>query len=348
MLSLSHAWGVAIPCGGSQGCEVVARSGASKFAGIPVAYFGLGAYLSLAALAILRFLRPALSWVTPASFLITLSGALISAVFVYISIFQIRAVCNWCMASAGIMLLSLIFTALLATSGKAGKFGSIDWGLTGLSAVAAFGYLGIRSVDLYKQRTEEIVTPEYALSKKIEDFVPPGANVMGDPDAKVIVVEFGDLLCPHCRTSYFHFKDIVEKTQGKLQFVFRHFALIGTPGHEISPSAAIIAEYAGEHGKFWPYIEDVFQLEREKVNENSLLGIVSRLGLDPAQAYQRSKSTDDPAFDRFYRDRQEADKLGIISTPTFLIGIRGQAPELETLNTYKSALSAEKYQSLLK
>lgn len=348
MLSLSHAWGVAIPCGGSQGCEVVARSAASKFAGIPVAYFGLGAYLTLAALAILRFARPALAWVTPAAFLITLSGALISFVFVYISLFQIREVCNWCMASAAIMLSSLIFTSLMATSSKPGTVGSIDWGVTGLSAVAAFGYLGIRSVDLYQQRTEQIVTPEYALAKKIEDFVPAGANFLGKPDAKVIVVEFGDLLCPHCRTSYFHFKDLVEKTQGKLQFVFRHFALTGVPGHELSAPAAIISEYAAEQGKFWPYLEGVFQLEREKVNENSLLGIVSRLGLDPAQAYQRSRTTEDPAFERFYRDREEADKLGIISTPTFLMGIRGQAPELETLNTYKTALSDDKYQSLLK
>lgn len=348
VLSLGYLLDVNVPCGGSSGCETVAKHPASKFAGIPVAYFGLLAYLMLAVLAVVRIVRPAFSPAAVAGFLITIGGALISLGLMYVSVYQIHATCRWCQASAGIMMLSLLAHALLNSSREQGTIKPpLDWGIASAAALASLGGIGYQAAELVKQKNVDVPTPSYALEKKVEDFIPEGAQYLGKPDAPVVVVEFGDLLCPHCKASYFYFKDLVRETDGKIQFVFRHFALIGTPGHEHSAMAALVSELAAEKGQFWPYVDAVFSMEKEQINPDVLMGLAVRMKMDPAKVYERINNTSDPSFLRFYGDREEADKLGLTGTPSFLMGLRGQAPELEGLNTYKVALNAEKYKKAL-
>ena len=109
-LTWTHFAGLAPICtGGSHGCETVQSSRYAVVLGVPVALLGLIAYGGLVFSAVL--------WGEAGvylSFLISLVGTLFSAYLTYLEIFVIGALCQWCLASAAIMVGVLICTALAA------------------------------------------------------------------------------------------------------------------------------------------------------------------------------------------------------------------------------------------
>ncbi len=107
-LTLSYLQGTAPVCvGGSSGCETVQTSRYAEILGVPVASLGLLAYAGLLGSALIRDERAALF-----GLLIALVGTLFSAYLTYLEIFVIKAFCQWCVASAALMVASLLLTAL--------------------------------------------------------------------------------------------------------------------------------------------------------------------------------------------------------------------------------------------
>lgn len=91
------------------GCEKVQTSRWATFLGLPVSAWGLGAYVTLLAIAILgiqpRWVRA--RWVALALFGISAVGVAFSAWLTYLEAFVIHAWCQWCVISA--ILITLIF-----------------------------------------------------------------------------------------------------------------------------------------------------------------------------------------------------------------------------------------------
>ena len=92
--------------GGSGGCETVQSSSYATILGVPVAVVGLVGYSGLLVSASLRgevgiYL----------GFLVALVGALFSAYLTYLELFVIHAICEWCVASAAVMVAALICTS---------------------------------------------------------------------------------------------------------------------------------------------------------------------------------------------------------------------------------------------
>ncbi|CAB4347002.1 unannotated protein [freshwater metagenome] len=114
-LTYVHYAGIEPACS-TGGCEVVQTSEWSDIYGMPVALLGLIGYLSiLGSLLVLRgdaqlFVSAALSLV----------GFLYSGYLTYQELFTIRAICQWCVASAVLMTLLAIVTLwrLLASGGS--------------------------------------------------------------------------------------------------------------------------------------------------------------------------------------------------------------------------------------
>ena len=99
---------------GGHGCETVAKSHYSHIAGINVAVFGIVGYVLLLAAALLPGDVARIGGLA-----ISLIGFGFSAYLTYLELFVIDAICQWCVASA--VLMTLLFVA---------------------SAVRAFGYVG--------------------------------------------------------------------------------------------------------------------------------------------------------------------------------------------------------------
>jgi uncharacterized membrane protein len=94
---------------GGGGCETVANSRYSHLAGINVAVFGILGYIVLFSAAVVpgdtgRF----------GGFLAALIGFGFSAYLTYLELFVIDAICQWCLASAVVMALSLAVAAARA------------------------------------------------------------------------------------------------------------------------------------------------------------------------------------------------------------------------------------------
>ncbi len=104
-LSWTRLTGGTPVCVGFGGCDFVNASRFSELLGVPVAVWGLGAYLVLAALGIAGLLpgfREAV-WVRAAAFGLALSGWLFSMYLTGIEAFVLQAWCVWCVSSAVII-----------------------------------------------------------------------------------------------------------------------------------------------------------------------------------------------------------------------------------------------------
>jgi uncharacterized membrane protein len=107
-LTWTHFVGLAPVCtGNGHGCETVQSSSYAQVLGVPVALLGLIAYSGLIfSVAVWREIGIYLG------LLISLVGTLFSAYLTYLEIFVIGALCQWCLASAAIMVAALVCTAL--------------------------------------------------------------------------------------------------------------------------------------------------------------------------------------------------------------------------------------------
>ncbi len=78
--------------------------------------------------------------------------------------------------------------------------------------------------------------------------------VLGNPNAPVTIIEFGDFQCPYCKKFHDDTFPMLKKTYidtGKAKFVYRDFPLENI--HPNARPAAEAAECADDQGKFWEY-----------------------------------------------------------------------------------------------
>lgn len=105
-------------------------------------------------------------------------------------------------------------------------------------------------------------SPTPAPEDQVGSFRPIDASrdhVRGDKDAKVSVIEYSDLECPFCKTFHNTMRETMDKYNGKVQWVYRHFPLAQL--HSKAPKEAEAAECAaslGGNDSFWKYIDRVF------------------------------------------------------------------------------------------
>jgi protein-disulfide isomerase len=93
--------------------------------------------------------------------------------------------------------------------------------------------------------------------------LPQNGLVLGDPKAKVSVIEFGDLQCPVCKEFSFQVApDIISRSsaRGDANYEFRPWDIIGPQ----SPIASRAAYAAGEQGRGWSFVELFYRNQGEE------------------------------------------------------------------------------------
>lgn len=148
-------------------------------------------------------------------------------------------------------------------------------------------------------------------------------RVLGNPGAKVVIIEYADFQCPFCGKFYKEVeKKIVESyiKTGNVAFVYRDFAFLG----EESMRSAEASKCANEQGKFWEYHDYLFMNQN---GENQ--GAFSDINL---KSFAKILKLDSVAFDKCfdsgkYKQEIEASAaegraIGVTGTPaTFVNGI---------------------------
>lgn len=111
-LTYTHWAHASVACGGLGSCNEVNNSKYAEVAGIPVAFLGALSYLALigSALAWLWWRPSGLAWPVMFFWGLSLVGTLYSAYLTYVELFVLEAVCIYCVASAGVILASLLIS----------------------------------------------------------------------------------------------------------------------------------------------------------------------------------------------------------------------------------------------
>lgn len=143
---------------------------------------------------------------------------------------------------------------------------------------------------------------------------------LGDENAPVVVVEYGDFQCPACQRFFAgpvrQLKDEYVQS-GKVRFVFRQFAFLG----EESQWAAEASECANEQGRFWDYYDKLYQAQNgENVgifNQDNLKRFAIDLGLDTAEFNQCLDSG--RYAEKVQQETLEGQRAGVRGTPTVFV-----------------------------
>jgi protein-disulfide isomerase len=145
---------------------------------------------------------------------------------------------------------------------------------------------------------------------------------LGDPAAKVKVVEYASLSCPHCmRFNNEVFPAFKAKyiDTGKVQYTFREFI---TPPAEVAAAGALLARCAGKD-KYFAVIDEIYRGLPGMIQTNDFRGGLLRVAQSAGmtQAQFDSCVSDQEAL-KALNDRVEGfvKKEKIDSTPTFVVG----------------------------
>jgi protein-disulfide isomerase len=154
-------------------------------------------------------------------------------------------------------------------------------------------------------------------------------QIIGFKDARVTIVEFMDYSCPFCKTINPVLKNLVSGNKNKLRLIVRNFPLKDNPGHENSYSAALATEAAAKFNKF----EDMHNalLEADKLDRDSILAIVERLGINKDEFIKVWDSAETKS--KVDQDLADASNLQLKGTPA--IFLNGKLIDLQNkdLNT---------------
>ena len=138
------------------------------------------------------------------------------------------------------------------------------------------------------------------------------APSMGSKEAAITITEFSDFQCPYCREAQSAIKQILTNYGNNVRLIFRHLPL---DIHAEAFASAQAAFCAGEQGFFWQYHDALFA--SEVLSPEARNRMASDLGLSTRRFSACLISEASRAA--VQKDLQEARRLGINSTPTFVI-----------------------------
>ena len=97
---------------------------------------------------------------------------------------------------------------------------------------------------------------------------------LGDGNAPLVIIEFGDYQCPFCGRFFSQTEPQIRENYvktGKAKFVYKDLVIIDgfVAGGQESTNSAMAANCAGEQGKFWEYHDLLFETEIKDGEENN-------------------------------------------------------------------------------
>ena len=140
------------------------------------------------------------------------------------------------------------------------------------------------------------------------------AVVLGDVNAPVTLIEFGDYQCTFCTKFFFETKPSIEKNyveSGKLKMIFVDNAINGRE----SVNAAEASWCANDQGRYWDYHNKLYQ-ERKGYS-------VGAFKKDKLVQYAGDLGLNQEEFEGCYEARKYKDKVAASTRSAPLFGARG-------------------------
>lgn len=176
------------------------------------------------------------------------------------------------------------------------------------------------------------------LSSQVSNIKPVSADdiTIGNPKAKVTLVEYSDYECPDCRNLHPVINQTLKDYEGKILFVYRFFPLTGVHKNALLSSQAAYA--AKNQGRFEEMHNMLFEKQSDWAGKNNAEEIFTsyakELGLDIKKFEQDLRSEE--TFKYVKTKENEAIQAKINHTPTLFVN----GKELITLRGYQDLKTA--------
>lgn len=327
-IGINHLYGVSPPCGAAQGgCDEISKPKNSMFLGVPIAFYGAGAYLLLALMSFARgVLGPERSpRLGMAMWLVSAVGAAISIGLIIWGMRILNATCVWCIASASAMTLAFLVQTYGMLQSDHSSWKPLNYAAyVALFALAVGASVGFGKVSVAKFMAENtgVVPPgEEGNAEVLKQILGDQKRVYGNPDAPITIVEFSDLFCPTCASMHPWLKKQLDgPLKGGVRLVFRHFPIRQLHPHALDAAAA--AEYIGENhpDKFWAFLDTMFFLhDEESADTIDRAAQVAGVPLEGLTEALNERTKLKPYLERVAQDMSDGLALAVQSTPHFFI-----------------------------
>ena len=308
-------------------CSEVANGPFSEILGVPIAYLGILTYVICMVLTI-NGLTPDKSrfhkHISGYMFFISLWCLLYSVFLAFVSFLVLDVFCLFCMVwwilNASLFVCSFLWSKNMTEGRWKPVFEDIKLLVRMRAAWAVATVLLIFLIGTsYGLSKIEVKTKVKVLS---EDFDLSENPVTGDPSAPVQIIEVSDPKCPWCSRAHNVIKEAGKTYGDKFYVVFVFYPLDRECNERLSyslhPQACIgslAARCAQNQGKFWEYLDLLFERQRENWDNKMLSEYARELGMD---ADLFSQCITDPETDAFIqRDIKDSQKNEVHATPTF-------------------------------
>jgi protein-disulfide isomerase len=143
---------------------------------------------------------------------------------------------------------------------------------------------------------------------------------LGDPNAKVHIVEFLDPACETCAQFYPLVKKLVADHPGQIRVSLRHVAF-----HEGSEYVVRVLEASRKQDKYWPTLEAVLVSQamwapNHTAQPDLVLQAIADVGLNMAQLMTDMDAPD--VAQRVEQDRNDAIAMKVTATPEYFVNGR--------------------------
>ncbi len=155
-------------------------------------------------------------------------------------------------------------------------------------------------------------------------------HVYGNKNAEISLIEYSDFECPFCKLFNKTPKQIVDASNGKVNWVYRHFPLDKHINAQKEAEASECANELGGNDKFWKFEEKIF--ERTTSNGTGfaladLVPLAKELGLD--QNKFKTCLDSGKYAKHVQQDMADGDAAGVTGTPgNILVNHKTQATKL--------------------
>jgi protein-disulfide isomerase len=172
--------------------------------------------------------------------------------------------------------------------------------------------------------------------------IPQNGMVLGQPGAKVTLLEFADLQCPVCKAYSEEVLPQIVETQvssGDVKVDYRAYTIID----QDSVPAAAAAIAAGKQGRGWNFVETFYRNQGQErsgyVTDEFLTAVAQAAGVRDIAGWNRDRVSE-AVLSEVKEQTAEAQELGFTGTPSFAVegpGTQG----VEAIGTPSSAEALE-------
>ncbi|MFN7951838.1 MAG: thioredoxin domain-containing protein [bacterium] len=323
-------------------CDVVNTSEYAELVGIPISALGAAFYLAILGLSAFSLAaRPSLVPSLLSHLTVFATGSVAYSVFLAgVSHFVIRHWCLFCIGLYAVNVGLLVTAAVGAGIPIADQLAIVrnDWAairskrwlFASLVAAAVVLVGAVATATVIRDQRRATLVSEWAALEPAPIVLRGDEPSRGAADAPIVIVDYFDFLCPHCKKAAQVLERVVREFPGEVRLVLKHVPLDSACNPWANPhpgacQAAAAALCAGKQGHYWEMHDWLF-LDQAEIDDKNVVAkvadLTSRIGLDRAAL---DACVADPAtMEQVRREvREGIAELRIDSTPAIFVNGRG-------------------------